>query len=87
LYIGDFNKDEALAYLVKNRKIDAQIAKRIYDLSGGRISHIIGVALEIDRFLNKWKNLGKNADYDDKEFRKEVIKIVNGKLLGLFIML
>ncbi|CAG8736142.1 2915_t:CDS:2, partial [Racocetra fulgida] len=55
LCIGDFSKDETLAYLVNHRKMDARIAKRIFDLCWGRISHIVDVTFEIDKLIDQRK--------------------------------
>ncbi|CAG8531781.1 17158_t:CDS:2 [Dentiscutata erythropus] len=80
LYIGDFSKDEALAYLTNNCKMDTQMAKRIFDLCGGRISHIVSVVSVIDKLINKRKILGKRVDYNDDEFREEVIKKIDERI-------
>ncbi|CAG8775850.1 5280_t:CDS:2, partial [Racocetra fulgida] len=65
-----------LTYLVNNRNFGTQIAKRIFDLCGGRIAHIIGAATEVDQLINLHKRLGKSVSYNDNEFYEEVIKAI-----------
>lgn len=72
-----------MAYLINNRNINAQIAKRIFDLCGGRISHIVGVASEVDQLIALRKSLRKSVDYKDNEFCEEVIKIVDEQVNGI----
>jgi hypothetical protein len=46
--IGDISKEEALQYL-KFRKIDEKQAAQVYELVGGRITHLKSVADDITR--------------------------------------
>ncbi|CAG8469513.1 P-loop containing nucleoside triphosphate hydrolase protein [Gigaspora rosea] len=64
-------------FMINNRNIDAQIAKRIFDICGGRISHIVDMAYEVDELINLRKSLGKSVDYNDNEFCEKVIKVVD----------
>ena len=46
--IGDISKEEALQYL-KSRKIDEKQAAQVYELVGGRITHLKSIADDIKR--------------------------------------
>ena len=55
--IGDLSEKESMEYLTDKRKIDSVVAKKLYDLVGGRIVELKATA---DKFLARQSFEGKN---------------------------